>query len=362
MSMHSSVFAMEHALSNFVDIISKPFVTIVSLAKHEEKLLTKPAISPLPDMPNDVIVSIAKLLDGKSIAGFAACCKNVHIALNSSHIPFMHWHQNGMRAPLKIIKEYVTYNEKFLNDCTLATSEKIQNRTLDTYFSSSLIDPNYLYFYTPHRVMFHYNTQASFVNNIINAVKAKPIIRARPTLATICAWAIDSEAVRFLLEHKANPQFYLDDPQVETVSPITCAIIGFTHDPTHKGNLARCIHIIDTLLEYNMSIDQIDTNCAEQWNYLHYVTAIKAYTLLPYLLSKGIDPNVRTSIKGHTPMIMLRTIDTTIDAKEELCNNIKLLLDAKADPHIKNNEGKTILDYIPEAWHHDVQALIDKKM
>jgi ankyrin repeat protein len=167
----------------------------------------------------------------------------------------------------------------------------------------------------------------------------------------------NSEPVRYLLKHQADPHFSLDDSRIETFDPINGAIKGFITHPIHKGNVQRCTDIIDTLLEHNMDIHRIDPGKWDQWNHVHHAIANKAYDLLPYLLSKDIDPNARTLYMGHTSMTMLLTAKT----KEELCGAMRYLLNAKADPHIKNNDDKTILDYIPAAWHPDVQALIDNK-
>jgi hypothetical protein len=121
----SLCYGMEHYFNKFVDIVSQVPQQLAARMRHEERLLEKPEISSLPSIAPEILKIIAVKLDGPSMLHFALCCSSINQKLNSEHHWIADWHHNGMRAPLKIAKEYVGHNEALIKAYSQYTPQQL---------------------------------------------------------------------------------------------------------------------------------------------------------------------------------------------------------------------------------------------
>ncbi|KAJ0374622.1 hypothetical protein COL26b_007088 [Colletotrichum chrysophilum] len=124
-------------------------------------------------------------------------------------------------------------------------------------------------------------------------------------------------AVRMLLE-KGAP---VDARGFDGETPLFCAVTG--------GHIAASRALVESDADCNK---QTDTN---RWSILHAASYLESPELLKFILSREVDVDPRSTNGGWTPL--LKSID---------CNrleNVRLLLEAGADPNVKYDEDSTSL-------------------
>ena len=185
----------------------------------------------------------------------------------------------------------------------------------------------------------------------------------KPMLYTLCAKAHHSESVRFLLEKGADPNPNSSYGHV----PIQGAIHAFDGgDPLFVGNVTRCVSLVETLLEHKANIHYKDSKGSGCLQLLS--TVADAHLLLPYLLSKGIDPNAQDN-DGDTALTLWAVMvyfffsrgGIPQERKDSTFESVRLLIEAKADPNVRNNRGESFFDILPRELHEEFRAIINTK-
>ena len=137
-------YSMEHFFDAFIETVVQQARTFVAWRNGEEQLLVKPETSPLPMLPHDLVQKIALNLDRTSMFRFAQCGnKAIYEKLNSSHRWAREWHQDGERAPLKVIRDYVVFNENLLERLIKSGPEQCKDPSFNDLFHHDPADPNY---------------------------------------------------------------------------------------------------------------------------------------------------------------------------------------------------------------------------
>lgn len=150
-------------------------------------------------------------------------------------------------------------------------------------------------------------------------------------------------------------------------SPIQGAIHAFDgKNPLFVGNVTRYVGLVETLLERKADIHY---KSSKGCGCLHLLSTVAdSHLLLPYLLSKGINPNAQDN-DGNTALTLWAMMVNFFSRREGLYQekedsafeSIRLLIEAKADPTVRNNRGESFFDILPPELHQEVQAIIDKK-
>ena len=366
--MHSyTSYSMEHFFDALKETEVQRARTFVAWRNGEEQLLVKSETSPLPMLPHDLVQKIALNLDRTSMFRFAQCGnKAIYEKLNSSHRWAREWHQDGERAPLKVIQDYVVYNENLLEQCIVATPDQLCTQSFNHLFQHELADPNYCRIGKMYWKGVLYDTE-SFLNKPKTTVYEKAFgngeLFFKPMLYILCAKAHHSEFVCFLLEKGADPNPNSSYGHV----PIQEAIHAFDGgNPLFVGNVTRCVSLVETLLEHKADIHYKDSKGSGCLHRLPFVA--DAHLLLPYFLNKGINQNAQDD-DGNTALISWAVIINWFsehgalpqERKDSTFESVRLLIEAKADPNVRNNRGESFFDILPRELHEDVQAIIDKQ-
>jgi hypothetical protein len=370
----SLCYGMEQYFNKFVDTVSQVPQHFVAWIKKEDHLSGKPAISPLPSIAPELLKMIAVKLDGPSMLHFALCCSPINQKLNSEHHWIADWHHNGMRAPLKIAKEYVEHNEALIAAYGQyppqqllhipAFAEPLKNQLTDfnycriqtRYWDGVLFDINSYEINPKHSVVdkdtkkiLEYGPRSSIVNNMMHI---------------LCARAQHPECVKYLLNQRADANCVL----LNSESPIQGAINAFTNENLFIGNVKRCTSIINVLLNHNADIHYKKVDGS---NYLHRVSICQdGHLLLPCFIKQGVNLNERNNM-GNTPLLVLAECARDIlliseeyseESRPGFLESIRLLTEAKADTTMQNNKNESLFDLLPPRLHQEVQAIIDKKV
>ncbi len=129
---------------------------------------------------------------------------------------------------------------------------------------------------------------------------------------------VNYELVKMLLENGANPNLY-------TYQPLLVNALHYTG--THQAD------VISLLLQYNVNMDIIKDKIFCQINRMSLRT-------LKVLLDERFDPNVKDQ-HGETALTRIREVD------ENFMKKVKMLIDYGADINVRNSKNESILDYYP---------------
>jgi hypothetical protein len=371
-----------HGMERYVDGLVDFADTVLRVAQHLADLMNsknrlyseKPAISPLPNFPTELLALIARKLDGKSIENFVLCCSSFDQKLNSSHWLMRSWYHNDRRAPLKIIKEYIAHNEKIIEKYATCTPEQLRTSEFTNLVNHSFTDFGFVRIEKEYwdGVLFttgsYVTKQTSCrVNNDykvkLDALYGRRRLVNSSLLHIICANAQYPESVRLLLEQRAD----LNSPYGGR--SIGGAISAFVRSTLFPGNVNRCINIVNILLEYKADIHFKYPRDGD--SYLHIVAECSdAHLLLPYFISLGINSNAKNT-QGDTPLLCFARQNKELVEKDAnffekrkfgYLESIRLLMEAKADTTVRNNKNESLFDLLPHQLHQDVQIIIDKKI
>lgn len=97
---------------------------------------------------------------------------------------------------------------------------------------------------------------------------------------------------------------------------------------------------------------------------LHIATEFSHENLVRLLVSHGADINGRTNT-GETPLHIAVDIDADSawqNRREPDTEMTQLMLELGIDPNLKNNDGKTALDWAIDYKHVDAIALLKSRM
>ena len=374
----SPCYGMGHYFEKFVDTMYSPAQRLVAWTKNEDRLLNKPALSPLPTLVPELLKTIALKLDGKAMSHFASCCSSINQKLNASHHGMVGWHQNDMHAPLKIVKGYVAHNEKLIETFSEYPSAHLQTPAFKNFFAQPFTDFNYCRIQKSHwdGVMFDtgsyattpkYYTLDKDEKEKLDALFGPRTLVVHNMVHILCATARYPESVRFLLEQRAD-----SNCPHGVFSPIQGALSGFIHEDLFPGDDTRCTHMVNILLDHKADIQYKEAG----YNYLHILSEYKhAFLLIPYFTTIGIDIN-ETNAKGNTPLFTCAKANKSILEKDAdffrsanqflitdyaFLHSVRLLIAARADPTLRNHDNESLFDCVPPYLHKHVQAIIDKQ-
>jgi hypothetical protein len=371
----SLCYGMERYFEKFVDIVSQIPQQLVARIRHEDRLLEKPAISPLPQFIPELLNRIASNLDGQAMAHFASCCSSVNQTLNASHYWMRNWHQDDMHAPLKIAKEYVVHNEALMEKYATSAPEQLQTPECKNLVEHPLTDFNYLRVQKSHWDNIVFCTQSYVIKpeqytmddddkKCLHAGWGPRKLVINNMVHILCARAQHPECVKYLLDQRADANCVLSNSE----SPIQGAINAFTSEKLFVGNAGRCISMINILLDHQADIHYKKVDGS---NYVHRVSICQdGHLLLPCFIKQGSNLNERNDM-GNTPLLVLAECARDIlliseeyseESRPGFLESIRLLTEAKADTTVQNNKNESLFDLLPPRLHQEVQAIIDKKI
>ncbi|OBZ87063.1 hypothetical protein A0J61_04893 [Choanephora cucurbitarum] len=123
--------------------------------------------------------------------------------------------------------------------------------------------------------------------------------------------------------------------------------------------LAACRNDQDEMLEDVLKEPEVNVNYADPLGdtALHYAARFGSLTCLEILLSQpGIEVNSRNLKEGNTPLHLAVQYE---EDPEVALSMVSALLDAGADPRIKNKANSSVADYVMGRTD-DMRDLIDQ--
>ena len=121
-----------------------------------------------------------------------------------------------------------------------------------------------------------------------------------------------------------------------------------------SAQMAESAEVVQMLLRAGAEVNRAD---AEGCTALHYAalpeaeSAAKCFAIMRILLENGAETDVR-DIYGETALLQC--------ARDGFTAGVRLLLEYKADPSLRNYEGKSPLDYARENGHAEVVELLSR--
>jgi ankyrin repeat protein len=145
----------------------------------------------------------------------------------------------------------------------------------------------------------------------------------------------DGEVHSYLIQHEA-----VVDAQEHTTlwTPLRYAV---------KGGHIDCIRV---LLDAGANRNAAFQN---NWTPAHVAALCKKWKVMRMLLGEPVEVNLRTEPEGWTPLHM------TLDLGPTITTTVKLLLNAGADPNLKDAQGMTVLDWALAVGNKDVVDILE---
>lgn len=133
-------------------------------------------------------------------------------------------------------------------------------------------------------------------------------------------------------------------------------IQGFT--PLDFACFGKNIHLVDELIKHGAKLD------VKEHPALHCAAMFSNFIMTEHLLSIGANPN-QQDIAGNTPLLI--NINCCGDGFQDLINfedrikTITLLINAGADPTIRNLAGDSFLDVLKQGQNFEVEKVLIRK-